>query len=87
MGALRYSKGKDDALIVQVGNNFKSKEKKPKSDNEDETSKPTDEGSMKKVKKKGRTSKCSYCSKGFHLKNKGSTSKCYYCSEGSLLGL
>ena len=34
--------------------------------------KPTDEGlnSMKKVKKKGSSSKCSYCSKGFHAKNK-----------------
>ena len=48
------------------------KEKKPKSDDEDEGSKPTDEGSnsMKKVKKKGISSKCSYCSKGFHSKNK-----------------
>ena len=42
------------------------------SDDEDEGSKPTDEGlnSMKKVKKKGRSSKCTYCSKGFHSKNK-----------------
>ena len=46
------------------------KEKKPNSDNEDESSKPTDEGSMKKVKKKGKTSKCYYCIKGFHLENK-----------------
>ena len=45
-------------------------EKKPKSDNEDESSKPTDEGSMKKVKKKGSTSKCSYCRKKFHPENK-----------------
>ena len=29
------------------------KEKKPKSDNEDESSKPTDEGSMKKSRRKG----------------------------------
>ena len=36
------------------------KEKKPKSDNEDEILKPTDEGSMKKVKNKGGTSKCPY---------------------------
>ena len=43
------------------------KEKKPKSDNEDESSKSIDEGSMNKFKKKGRTSKCSYCSKVFHL--------------------
>ena len=42
------------------------KEKKPKSDNEDESSKPTNEGSMKK----GIKSKCSYCSKGFHLETK-----------------
>ena len=27
-------------------------------------------GSMKKVKKKGSTSKCSYCSKGFHSEKK-----------------
>ena len=46
------------------------KEKKPKSNNEDESLKPTNEDSMKKVKKKGSTSKCSYCSKGFHPKNK-----------------
>ena len=31
---------------------------------------PTDEDSMKKVKKKGSTSKCSDCSKGFHPENK-----------------
>ena len=35
--------------------------KKPKSEIEDEDL-------MKKVKKKGSTSKCSYCSKGFHSK-------------------
>ena len=58
MGAFRISKGKDHALIVQGSDNERSKEKKivkeknPKSNNEDESSKPTDEGSMKKVKKK-----------------------------------
>ena len=46
------------------------KEKKPKSYNEDERSNFTDEGSMKKVKKKRSTSKCSYCSKGFHPEKK-----------------
>ena len=46
------------------------KEKKPKSDNEDEGSNPIDKGSMKKLKKKGTTSKCSYCSKGIHHYNK-----------------
>ena len=46
------------------------KEKNPKSDNEDEGSNPTDEGSMKKFKKKGSTSKCYSCSKGFHSENK-----------------
>ena len=46
------------------------KEKKPKSYNEDESSKPTDEGSMKKVKKKGSTSKFSDWSKGFNPENK-----------------
>ena len=44
--------------------------KKPKSEIEDESLKPTDEYSVKKGKKKGRTSKCSYCSKGFHSENK-----------------
>ena len=74
MGALRYSKGKDHALIVQWSNNTKSKEnqivkeKKLKSDNEDEILKPIDEGSMKKVKKKGITYKCYYCGNGFHPK-------------------
>ena len=66
MGSLRISKGKDHDIIVQGSKNAKSKEnqivkeKKPKSDNKDEGSNPTDEGSMKKVKKKGTTSKCSY---------------------------
>ena len=46
------------------------KEKKPKSNNEDESSKPIDEGSLKKVKKKMSTFKISYCSKGFHLEKK-----------------
>ena len=46
------------------------KEKKPKLYNEDERSKPTDEGLLNKVKKKGSTSKCSYCSKGFHAEKK-----------------
>ena len=47
MVSLRYSKGKDHALIVQGIKNALSKEcktvkeKKPKSDNEDESSKPT----------------------------------------------
>ena len=48
------------------------KEKKPKSDDEDEGSNPTNEGSnsMKKFKKKRTSSKCSYCSKGFRPENK-----------------
>ena len=46
------------------------KEKNPKSDNEDESLKLTDEGSMKKVNKKGSTSKCYYCIKVFHPENK-----------------
>ena len=46
------------------------KEKKPNLEIEDESSKPTDEESMKKVQKKGITYKCSYCRKGFHLENK-----------------
>ena len=66
MGALRSSKGKYHALIFQKSKNSISKEKqivkekKPKSDNEDESLKHIDKGSMKKVKKKGSTSKCSY---------------------------
>ena len=76
MGALKYSKSNHHALMVQGSKNIKSKEKqivkekKPKSEIEDESSKPIDEDSVKKTKKKGRTSKCSYCSKGFNLKNK-----------------
>ena len=76
MGALKYSKGKYHDLIVQGGNNTKSKEKKivkekkPKSDIGNESSNPTDEGSMKKVKKKGSTSKCFYSNKVFNPKKK-----------------
>ena len=72
MGALISYKGKYHALIVQVRKNTKSKEKqivkekKPKSDIEDESSKPTDEYLMKKFNKKGSTYKCSYCRKVFH---------------------
>ena len=46
------------------------KEKKPKSEIEDESSKPTDEDSMKKFKNKGGTYKCYYYSKVFHPVNK-----------------
>ena len=76
MGSLIISKGKDHSLIVQGSKNAKSKEKqimkekKPRSDNEDERSNLTDEVSMKKFKKKGITYKCSYCSKGFNIENK-----------------
>ena len=74
MGVLNSSKGKDHALMVQGNKNVKSKEKqivkKPKSEIEDEISKPTDEDSVKKGKKKGSTSKCSYCSNGFNSENK-----------------
>ena len=76
MGSLKYSKGKDHALMVQGSKNARSKEKqivkekKPKSEIEDESSKPTDEDLVKKVKKKGSTSKCYYWSKGFNLENK-----------------
>ena len=72
MGVIRYSKGKYNSLMVQGIKNTKYKEnkivkdKKPKSVIEDESLKPTYEDSMKKVKKKGRTSKCYYCSKEFH---------------------
>ena len=64
MSALKSSKVKDHALMVQGNKNARSKEKEIvkeknlKSEIEDEGSKPTDEDSMKKVKKKGNTSKC-----------------------------
>ena len=71
MGVLNSSKGRDHALLVQGSKKFKSKEKqivkKPKSESEDEDSY---EDLMKKVKKKGSTSKCSYCSKCFHSEKK-----------------
>ena len=61
MGVLNYSKGKYQALLVQGSKKFKSKEKKivkkRKSEIEDEDSY---EDLMKKVKKKGSTSNCSY---------------------------
>ena len=66
MEYIRISKGKDDAIIFKLIKNENSKEKqivkekKPKSDNEDERSNLTDEGSMKKVNKKWVTYKCSY---------------------------
>ena len=68
MGVLNSSKGNDHALLVQGNKNVKSKQivKKPKSEIEDDSSKPTDEDSVKKGKKKGSTSKCSYCINGFH---------------------
>ena len=46
------------------------KEKKPTSEIEDESSNPIDEDSVKKFQKKGRKSKCSYCSEGFHHEKK-----------------
>ena len=58
MGAIKYSKRKDHALIFQGIKNTKSKEKqivkekKPKSKIEDESSKPIDEDSMKKINNK-----------------------------------
>ena len=61
MGVLNYPKGKDHDLLVQGSKNFKSKEKqivkKTKSEIEDEDSY---KDLMKKVKKKGSTSKFSY---------------------------
>ena len=66
MGVLNSPKSKDHAFLVQGKKNVKSKEKqivkekKPKSEIEDESSKSTYEDSVKKVKKKGSTFKCSY---------------------------
>ena len=76
MGDIVSYKGKDHALIIQGSKNEISKEKqivkqkKPKSDNEDECLKPIDEGSMKKVKTEGSTSKYYYCRNGFNIENK-----------------
>ena len=73
MGVLNSYKCKDHSLLVQGSKNFKSKKKqivkKPKSEIEDESLKPIDEDSVKKGKKKGSTSKCSYCRKGFNSDN------------------
>ena len=67
MGVLNYPKSNDHSHLVQGKNIVKSKEKqivkKPKSEIEDEDSY---EDLIKKVKKKGSTSKCSYCRNGFH---------------------
>ena len=61
MGFLNSSKGKDHSVLVQGSKKFKSKEKqivkKPKLESEDEDSY---EDLMKKVKKKGSTSKFYY---------------------------
>ena len=76
MGALKYSKINYYSLMFQGSKKTKSKEKEilkgknPKSEIEYESSKPNDEDSMKKTKKKGSTSKCSYCRKGFYPENK-----------------
>ena len=76
MGVIKYCNGKDYALMDQGSKNTKSKqkqivkEKKPKLEIEDESLKPTNEDSIKKTKKKWSTSKCYYCSKGFHTNNK-----------------
>ena len=76
MGSIRYYNGKDHAIMVQGSNNTKFKENKivkeknPKSKIEAEILNPTDEDSLKKIKKKGSTYKCSYCSKGFNSKKK-----------------
>ena len=74
MGVLNSSNVKDHYILVQGNKNVKSKEKqivkKPKSEIEDDSSKPTDEDSIKKGKKKGSTSKCSYYNKGFHSEKK-----------------
>ena len=58
MDSLISSKGKYHALIVQGIKYIKNKivkEKKPKSGIKDENLKPTNEGSMEKVKKEGST--------------------------------
>ena len=57
------------------------KEKKPKSEIEDESLKPTDEDSVKKGKKKGSTYKCCYCRKGFHSEKKCFNKNMYIMSH------
>ena len=61
ISVINSSKGKDHALLVQGNKNVKSKQivKKPKSEIEDDSLKPTDEDPVKKGKKKGSI-------KGFH---------------------
>ena len=49
-----------------MSNQKKQIVKKPKSEIEDESSKPNDEDSVKNGKKKGSTSKCYYSRKGFN---------------------
>ena len=55
--------------------------KKLKSEIEDESSNPTDEDSLKKGKKKGSTSKCSYCRKFFHSEKKCFNNNMYIMSQ------
>ena len=87
MGALKYSKGNGNSLMVQGRKNTKCKEnkivkeKKPKSEIEGEYLNPTYEDLMKKVKNKGRKSKCSYCRNGFHLENKCFNNNMYIMSQ------
>ena len=85
MGVLNSFKGKDNSLLVQGRNNFKSKEnqivKNPKLEIEDESSKPNDEDSVKKGKKKGSTYKFSYCRKGFHSQKKCFKNNMYSMSQ------
>ena len=75
MGDVKSPKGKDHSLMVQGIKNSKSKEKKivkekkPKLEIEDESSKPSDEYSTNKIKNKGSTSKFSYWGNGFHPNN------------------
>ena len=85
MCVLNSSNFKDHVLMVQGRNHFKSKgkqiAKKPKLEIEDESSKPTDEDSVKKGKKKGSTSKCSYFRKGFHSYNNCFNNNMYIMSQ------
>ena len=57
MGFFNSSKGKDHSLLFKGNKNVKSKEKqivkKPNTESEDDSSKPTDEDSVKKVRRKG----------------------------------
>ena len=83
MGSIKYHKGKYHDLMVQGSKNTKSKEKKimkekkPKSEIEDKGSKPIDENSMKKGKKKGSVTERNSYGLGYHKKQLNSRNQSF----------